>query len=203
MISKLALFAALAIGAVTPVAAQDAPGYDASASGAASSDTPRSSDGSPAFGIEPYIGVMGGYESFDSNSRFGVSPTRGTLSGPFAEGVVGVNIPVGPLFVGAEGNAAKAFGDINWEYGVRARVGFRAGDSGMIYLVGGHQWIDGDGGRGFPDHHDWTYGIGGEVGPRDIGLSGITGSTSVRFRFQIETYNFDSIRPSLGMIFHF
>ncbi len=30
--------------------------------------------------------------------------------------LAGVNIPLGPVFVGAEGNATKGFNDISWEY---------------------------------------------------------------------------------------
>ena len=34
-------------------------------------------DGTPAFGIEPFVGVLGGYHSFDRDSEFG-SPRGGT-----------------------------------------------------------------------------------------------------------------------------
>lgn len=157
-------------------------------------------DGTPAFGIEPYVGVLGGYHSFDRDSEFG-SPFGGRMNGALVSGIAGVNIPLGPLFVGAEGNATKGFGDIDWEYGARGRVGLRAGDSGMIFASAGYQWVNGD--RSYPDRKDWIYGVGVEVGPKDIGLGGITGNSGIRLRLQAETYDFDSIRPMGGVVFHF
>ena len=47
------------------------------------------------------------------------------------------------------------------------------------------------------------YGVGVEVDPKDIGLGGITGNSGIRLRFQIETYDFDSVSPTAGVIFHF
>ena len=44
------------------------------------------------------------------------------------------------------------------------------------------------------------YGVGVEVGPKDIGLGGITGNSGIRLRFQTETYDFDSFRPTAGVI---
>src|SRR3546814_10252975 len=38
----------------------------------------------------------------------------------------------------------------------------------------------------------WIYGVGVEVGPKDIGLAGLTGNSGVRLRLQAETYDFDS-----------
>lgn len=161
-------------------------------------------DGTPAFGIEPYVGVLGGYHSFDRDSEFNNATTgRRRFDGALISGVAGVNIPLGPVFVGAEGNAAKGFGDIDWEYGAKGRLGFRAGDSGMIYGTAGYQWVNGKGKRGFTDEKGWIYGAGVEVGPKDIGLGGITGNSGARIRFQVDTYDFDSIRPMAGVIFHF
>src|SRR3546814_12645601 len=74
----------------------------------------------------------------------------------------------------SEGNATKGFGDIDWEYGVRGRAGVRAGDSGMIFASAGYQWVNGR--RAYSDHKDWIYGVGVEVGPKDIGLGGLTGN---------------------------
>ncbi len=159
-------------------------------------------DGSPAFGIEPYVGVLGGYHSFDRVSEFGTSGSRGRLDGALISGVAGVNVPLGPVFVGAEGNVAKGFKDIDWEYGVKGRFGVRAGDSGLIYASAGYQWVNGKGKRGFSDEKDWIYGLGLEVGPKDIGLGGITGSAGPRLRLQVDTYDFDSLRPMAGIVFH-
>lgn len=156
-------------------------------------------DGTPAFGIEPYIGVMGGYHDFDSDFRGPLA--TGNNKGAFVEGVAGVNIPLGPVFAGVEGNVAKGFSDLDWEYGVYGRVGARAGDSGLIYGKVGYQWVNLDGPGGKDD--DWAYGVGVEVGPSDIGLGGITGNSGVRLRLEANTYDFQSIRPSAGLVFHF
>jgi outer membrane immunogenic protein len=181
---KFALVAALAVGLPVAASAQD-----------------TAPDGSKAFGIEPYVGVLGGYHSLDSKSEFGTTARHGKMDGALISGVAGVNVPLGPVFVGAEGNAAKGFSDIDWEYGVAGRAGVRAGDSGLVYVSAGYQWVNGR--RGYADHSDWMYGVGLEVGPKDIGLGGITGNAGPRIRLQMTTYDFDSIRPMAGVIFHF
>jgi len=165
-----------------------------------SSETATAPDGTPAFGIEPYIGVMGGYDSYDRRSEFG-SPRGGKMNGGLVQGVAGINVPLGPVFVGAEGNVAKGFNDIDWEYGVKGRLGARAGDSGMVYASAGYEWVNGR--RAYADHSDWIYGVGVEVGPKDIGLGGVTGNSGVRLRLEVDTYDFDSIRPMAGVIMHF
>ena len=168
------------------------------AAGAYAQDT--APDGSKAFGIEPYVGVLGGWESFDRKSEFGTVPGRGKMDGALIDGIAGVNVPLGPVFVGVEGNAGKGFRDVDWEYGVKGRAGVRAGTSGLIYASAGYQWVNGR--RGFADHKDWIYGAGVEVGPKDIGLGGITNAAGPRLRLQVDTYDFDSIRPMAGLVFH-
>jgi outer membrane immunogenic protein len=165
-------------------------------------------DGTKAFGIEPYVGIMGGYERFDEQSNAGIPlPADGKgYDGGLVQGVAGINIPLGPVFVGAEGNVAKGLkGDIDWEYGAAGRFGLRAGESGMIYGKVGYQWVNfaalGDDSR---DFHAMTYGAGVEVGPKDIGLGGVTGNSGVRLRMEINTFNnAKSFRPMAGVIAHF
>jgi outer membrane immunogenic protein len=213
---KLTLAAAtLAILAAAPAVAQDAPQ-------AAPADTaPTAPDGSRAFGIEPYVGVMGGWEQFDNEPNHGVPQALNAngslrnnyrLAGALVQGVAGVNVPLGPVFVGVEGNVAKGVsGNIDWEYGVAGRFGVRAGDSGMFYGKVGYQWVDFDhfstystGNRSKDTYKDMTYGIGAEVGPKDIGLKGITGNAGFRIRAEVNTYgDFHSFRPMLGVITHF
>lgn len=193
---------AAAVAAVTlavPAFAQDA-----------SIDTTETApDGTKAFGIEPYVGVMGTWQSFDNEPyRAGVPQLANgkRLDGWEVTGVAGVNVPLGPVFVGAEGNVAKGVsGDIDWEYGAAGRFGFRAGDSGMIYGKVGYQWVNFDRfGKNSPDYDAMTYGIGFEVGPKDIGLDGITGNAGIRIRGEMSTFgNAHSLRPSLGIITHF
>lgn len=180
------ILAAVAFAFAAPAVAQDA-----------------APDGSSAFGFEPYIGVLGGVHAFDGSSDFGGGNIGDRLYGPLVSGIAGFNIPLGPLFAGVEGNVAKGFTSIDWEYGVAGRLGFRAGETGLIYASAGYQWVNGKASRGFDDRHDMMYGIGVEVGPREIGLGGVTGESGVRLRLQVDTYNFDSIRPMAGLVLHF
>ncbi len=159
-------------------------------------------DGTPAFGIEPYVGVLGGYHQFDRLSDFGTSGSRGRMDGAEVSGIAGVNLPLGAFFVGAEGNATKGFKDIDWEYGVKGRAGVRAGTSGLFYASAGYQWVNGKSKRGFEDRKDWIYGVGLEVGPKDVGLGGLTGPAGMRLRLSVESYDFDSVRPMAGLVFH-
>ncbi|PMY00680.1 opacity protein, partial [Pseudomonas sp. MPR-R2A5] len=56
----------MAAFASVPAFAQDA------APAAPADTTPTAPDGSRAFGIEPYIGVMGGWEQFDNERNHGI-----------------------------------------------------------------------------------------------------------------------------------
>lgn len=155
-------------------------------------------DGSKAFGFEPYVGVLGGYNSFDRDSKFGRK-----AEGALVDAIAGVNVPLGPLFAGVEGNVGKGFNDLNWEYGVKGRGGFRAGASGLLFLSAGYQWTDGRSSRGFGKQHGWVYGGGVELGPKDIGLSGVVNEAGPRLRLQVDTQDMKSLRPMAGVLFHF
>ena len=165
-------------------------------------------DGSRAFGIDPYVAVLGGWEQFDNEPNEAGIPaaTRGRLDGSLVQGIVGFNVPLGPVFVGVEGNAAKGIsGDIDWEYGVAGRAGVRAGESGLIYGKVGYQWVNFAAfGKDSPDYHAMTYGLGFEVGPKDIGLGGITDNAGVRLRAEVTTFgDAQSLRPMAGLVAHF
>ncbi|WP_267396961.1 MULTISPECIES: opacity protein [unclassified Sphingomonas] len=165
-------------------------------------------DGSRAFGIDPYVGVMGGYEGFDSDPGHGIpfSPAGNRLKGGLVDGVAGVNVPLGSFFVGVEGNATKGFsGDIDWEYGVHGRVGVRAGETGLFYGKVGYRWVNFDRyGRDSGDYGRISYGVGGEFGPKAIGLDGLVKKEGVRFRTEVSTTgNFDTVRPMFGIVGHF
>jgi outer membrane immunogenic protein len=179
-------------------------------------------DGSKAFGIEPYVGIMGGWEQFDNVGNHGIPRALNAdgsvrnnyrADGALVQGVVGVNVPLGPVFVGVEGNVIKGVdGNIDWEYGAAGRFGFRAGDSGIFYGKVGYQWVNFDhfaqfstnGGRTNRDYNAVTYGIGAEVGPQSIGLKGITGNAGFRIRAEVNTFGTaQSFRPMLGIITHF
>lgn len=188
---------AAALAFTTAAAAQDAP--PAAPIASAPATTP---DGSKPFGFEPYFGVLGGYHSFDRKPGF-TGPNGERFDGALIEGVLGANIPLGPVFIGVEGHGTKGFGDIDWEYGVRGRAGARIGESGLLYGSAGYTWIEARNNRGFADRKGWVYGLGVEIGPRDIGLGGVTGKSGMRFRLSAETFDGKSIRPMGGVIFHF
>lgn len=161
-------------------------------------------DGSRAFGIEPYVAVMGGVHNFDDEvQESGIPPEE--YRARIIEGLAGVNVPLGGFFVGAEGSVAKGLsGDIDWEYGVAGRAGIRVGESGMFYGKVGYQWVNFDRGSDSPDYDAMLYGIGFEVGPQEIGLGGITGESGIRLRGEVQTYDdFLSMRPMLGLVAHF
>lgn len=201
--------AAAALPIAVPAFAQDTTtGSGTMATTAAQDDAPRAPDGTRAFGIEPYVGVLGGWERFDRQPNAGIPvlPNKYRLDGAMVQAVAGVNVPLGPVFVGAEGNVAKGVsGDIDWEYGAAGRFGLRAGESGLIYGKVGYQWVNFD---KVPtanrDYHAVTYGLGVEVGPKDIGLGGVTGNSGVRLRLEMNTFNdAKSFRPMAGVIAHF
>lgn len=210
------LLAAAATFAAAPAFAQDA-SYPATPAPTetstdmqnASPDTATAPDGTRAFGIDPYVGVMGGWEQFDNEPNpAGITggTRRNKLNGSLIQGVAGFNVPLGPVFVGAEGNVAKGVsGDIDWEYGAAGRFGLRAGESGLFYGKVGYQWVNfakrADTTR---DFDDVTYGIGFEVGPKDIGLKGLTGNAGFRLRGEVSTFgSAHSFRPMLGVVTHF
>lgn len=200
MLYKAALVAAASL---TPIAAQ------AQTTTPPATEEAVAPDGSDAFGFEPYVAVMGGYFNYDGNlSDSGIPDKAGgsNREGGIVEGIVGANIPLGAFFVGAEGSVAKGFtGDIDWQYGVAGRAGFRAGESGLIYGKAGYEWVnfDDDATTGGRDYGNEVYGLGFEAGPRDIGLGGLTGETGARLRVEVTTNDFNSYRPMAGVVFHF
>ncbi len=168
---------------------------------AAAQDTPTAPDGTRAFGLSPYFGIGGGYEDFDNKRNGGVFNQRGSARAPSVDLFAGVDVPLGPLVVGVEGQGARGFQDIKWEYGAMGRVGLRAGDSGLIFVRAGYRWLEGR--RGFGNDRNEVYGLGVEVGPKSIGLGGLAKNSGVRLRLAVDTYDLQSIRPSAALVFHF
>ena len=204
----IAAAVAAAVFAV-PAAAQDMSADQRMDAPAPVDDGATAPDGTKAFGLDPYVAVMGGWEQFDSERNPAGIPQgfrNNELNGSLVQGIVGVNVPLGPVFVGAEGNVAKGIsGDIDWEYGAAGRFGFRAGESGLFYGKVGYQWVNfARFGKDSPDYDDVTYGIGAEVGPKDIGLGGLTGNAGFRIRGEVSTFGAaHSFRPMLGVVTHF
>src|SRR3546814_337823 len=163
------LFLAAAVATVIPFAAQaqdttappttDAP----TTTEYPAATTEETTEETLPFGIEPYVGVGGGYHSFDEGTHGEFNLGNGA-DGALITAFAGVHVPFGILVVGAEGNVAKGFSDIDWEYGVTGHVGLRAGESGMIFARAGSHWIEGK--RGYNDDRNEIYGMGVEVGDR-------------------------------------
>ena len=193
---------AAAAAALLPFAAQAQDTMSAPADSTTTTTTTATApDGSKAFGIEPYVGVFGGYHDFDRGDK-GVLQLDNSANGALVGGYAGVNIPLSFFVVGVEGSVAKGFNDIDYEYGATGHVGIRAGDSGMLFARAGYQWINAK--NGFRNDRNEIYGFGVEVGPKDIGLGGVTGNAGVRLRLAIDTFDdFQSLRPTAGVTFHF
>jgi outer membrane immunogenic protein len=186
---KTVLFAAAAAILFAPAAhAQAGP-----ADSPAGPETPSDSR------IEPYVGVIGGIHNFDSEPNHAGVPAP--FHGRLVQGVAGVNLNIGPAFIGAEGNASKGVsGAIDWEYGAAGRFGIRAGKDSMIFGKVGYQWVNFDAlGENSRDYHDWTYGAGVELSLADMGMR--AERSNLRLRIQADTFgDFHSIRPMAGVV---
>ncbi|RIA37653.1 outer membrane immunogenic protein [Hephaestia caeni] len=185
--------ASAAVFVAVPAFAQDA-----------STDTGavETADGTRAFGIEPYVGIIGGYERFDDEvTHSGIPvPAGQNYKGGLIEGVAGVNVPLGPVFAGVEGSVAKGFtGDIDWEYGAAGRFGVRAGDTGLFYGKVGYRWVNFDAlGPNSGDYGEMVYGVGTEFAPAGKKMN------DVRVRLEVDTYgDAHSFRPMAGLIAQF
>lgn len=75
----------------------------------------------------------------------------------------------------------------------------------MICGKAGYQWVNftDDAVTGGQDYGDEVYGLGVEVGPREIGPGGLTGESGARLRLEVTTRDFDTVRPMAGLVFHF
>lgn len=155
--------------------------------------------------LEPYVGVMSGWEKFnDQPDKSGIPPLG--YDSWTVEGVAGVNYNVaGPFVVGVEGNVAKGIkGDVDWQYGVTGRAGVKAGKDSLIFGSVGYRWTNFDAlGTNSPDFHGTTYGFGAELSPVDFGM-GQGESSNMRLRLQVDTLgNFNTLRPMAGVVAKF
>ena len=81
----------------------------------------------------------------------------------------------------------------------------------MIYGLAGYEWVNfkkglasvGQAVDADRDFGSEVYGLGVEVGPREIGLGGLTGESGARLRLEVTTNDFESVRPMAGVVFHF
>ena len=172
--------------------------YAIASLGALAAASPALAQDGSSRSAEPYIGVTGVYDSFDSKENGSGIPEFGP-DGWLVEAVAGVNVPVGDMFfVGVEGNVAKGVdGDIDWEYGAAGRAGLRLNDHGLLYGKVGYNWVELDRAplgvdRSF-DGVVWGGGV--EIAP---------GGGNLRLRGEFTTMNnIDSIRPTVGVVMGF
>lgn len=150
-------------------------------------------------GIQPYVGLSGGYHDLGSNP---IGDDDGAIGGVYA----GVDVPVsGNFVIGVEGNFHLGTNAIDSEYGGAARLGYRFANGGLAYVRGGYQEVNFDLGNltgipvppgGFDDTDgDYLVGIGGEF---PLGASGRT-----KLRVGVDTIAFDTVRPTVGISFGF
>ncbi len=155
-----------------------------------------------------YGGVQVGYH--DIGTITAGSGVEGVTYG----GYVGLNQRVGGNFVvGAEGNFDLGSSDIDSEYGLNAYAGVAVGQSSMIFLRSGYQWTDFnlvgitedllgrvltaaelallDG----ADDNAGGYVFGGGV---QFGIG-----DNVSIRGVVDTVEFDTVKVSGGIAFHF
>ena len=92
--------------------------------------------------VRPYVGIVGGSESYD----------RDGPSGDLVGVIGGLDYDLGesPMFVGVEANAMKGFGDIDAEYGFAGTFGTRAyvGGAWKLFVKAGVQRVDFEGAGG-------------------------------------------------------
>lgn len=149
--------------------------------------------------VDFYIGAQVGYHGIVSNPL-------GADGGAIFGGYAGVDFG-DRIIVGIEANLGAGTGLIEREYGVAAKLGVRAGETGQIFVRAGYQQIDFnvDGlidtealfGFPLPDIDisagDYLVGIGGQFMVAD----------NISVRGVVDTIAFDTVRGTVGVAFHF
>ncbi len=150
--------------------------------------------------VEPYVGATVGFHDLGADDIAGVVDDNGFIYGV----VAGVDVPAGEnFFVGLEGSFHLGEGAIDNEYGAVIRAGY-AGDNGMkVYAKGGYHAVDIDVANlvnvapnaipaGIDDTaDDYILGLGAQFGQ------------GVKFRAEVDTVGFDSVRATAGVVFGF
>lgn len=155
-----------------------------------------------------YAGVQGGYHSVGDNGLG--DDVAGILYG----GYIGVNTRLrGNWIVGGEGNFNAASSDLDSDFGFSAHAGYAFSEGSMVFVRAGYQWVNFDlvniseEALGRPltdaeiailDDADDTEGgflVGAGV---QIGLGEKFSTRAV-----VDTIEFDSIRITGGVAYHF
>ena len=137
--------------------------------------------------VRPYVGIVGGSESYDHDGP------HGDLVGVIA----GVDQDIGEsaVFIGVEGNAMKGFGDVDAEYGVAGTIGTRAyvGGAWKLFAKAGVQRVDFDRSGG---ETRFLTGVGADYAP-------FSHRPGLAFRFGADTFEFETTRLTAGMVLRF
>jgi hypothetical protein len=137
--------------------------------------------------LRPYVGVVGGSEHYDGDGP------RGDMVGLIG----GVDYDLGEtaVFVGAEANAMKGFGDIDKEYGIAGTIGTRAyvGGAWKLFAKVGVQRVDFDRGGG---QTRLLTGLGADYAP-------FATRPGLAFRFAADTFEFETTRLTAGVVLRF
>ena len=159
-----------------------------------------------AAGAHPYVGVQIGHHDLGVDDEglddedFDIDDSALTY-GVYA----GADFDLGPsAIVGIEGNFNLASGPIDTEYGVAARIGARVGNGTVIFARAGYQWVNLDlaGLVGLDEDliDDDEIDVDDTIGGYLVGVGADIGvGTNMGVRVAVDTIEFDTLRPTLGL----
>lgn len=160
----------------------------------------------------PYIGAQVGMHNLgvDEDDFTGIPGVDIDDSGLIYGVYGGVDFNISPnAVIGAEANFNLGNGPIDSDYGVAARIGYRANNGTIIYVRGGYQWVNLDpSGLTGVDISDADFeAAGGDDTGGDylvgVGADIALGGSGARLRVGVDTLAFDTIRPAVGLNFAF
>ena len=159
----------------------------------------------------PYIGAQVGLHNLgiDEDDFAGIAGIDIDDSALIYGGYAGVDFDIAQnAVIGAEANFNLGNGPIDNEFGVAARIGYRANNGSVIFVRGGYQWlnIDPSGLTGVAVTDAQFEAAGGDDTTGDF-LVGVGADIAVggnaRLRVAVDTVSFDTIRPTVGVNFAF
>lgn len=157
-----------------------------------------------------YVGVQAGFhdlgvdESEIDTAGFDLDD-NGMIYGVYA----GFDFDLGKSAVaGVEGNFNLGNGPIDSDYGVAARIGYRAKGGTIIFARAGYQWInvDGAGLIGVDENliDDDDLDVSDTVGDYLVGVGAdIAVGKRMGIRVAVDTVSFDTLRPTVGLHMRF
>lgn len=161
-------------------------------------------------GAHPYIGVNIGLHDLgvdDEEAEDFDLDTSGLIYGVHG----GVDFDLGgSAVIGVEGNFNLGNGPIDSDYGIAGRIGYRAQGGTVVFARAGYQWInvDVEGLLNLEEDIDLEDedldGLDDTIGGWLVGVGAdIAMGTNARVRVAVDTIEFDTLRPTLGVNFTF